>query len=88
MMFERHSVPEGSVTERVDIDLFFFLMARRADHVNDIDPGTAKRSRKPSKSDRKRRKVGIFTSDVCLFYAEMNHHLNLFNTFFLLEWHF
>ena len=60
----------------------FFLMARRADHVNDIDPGTAKRSRKPSKSDRKRRKVGIFTSDVCLFYAEMNHHLNLFNTFF------
>ena len=50
--------------------------------MNDIDPGTAKRSRKPSKSDRKRRKVGIFTSDVCLFYAEMNHHLNLFNTFF------
>ena len=57
-------------------------MARRADREKDIDAGTAKQSRKASKSDRKHRKARIFTSDICLFYAKMNHHLELFNPFF------
>ena len=65
-------------------------MARRADREKDIDAGTAKQSRKASKSDRKHRKARIFTSDICLFYAKMNHHLELFNPFFFLysKWHF